>query len=80
MTAPLWFVKYSSDKDVEAGFDLAAVLHADPDPRVHRPVGIYLAHGGERLPERLDAFLVEFGEALPRAAHRIAVRKRGDRT
>lgn len=51
-------------------------LHADPDPIVDKPVGIYLAHAGDRLPERLTAFLDEHGEAMPRAAYRIAVRKR----
>jgi 3-methyladenine DNA glycosylase AlkD len=76
MTAPLWFVKYSDDADVEAGFAIAELLHADPDPLVHKPVGIYLAYGGERLPDRLDTFLVEHGDAMARPAYRIAVRKR----
>jgi 3-methyladenine DNA glycosylase AlkD len=76
MTAPLWFVKYSDDADVEAGCSVAEVLHADPDPLVHKPVGIYLAYAGERLPDRLDAFLAEHGDAMARPAHRLAVRKR----
>ena len=54
MTAPLWFVKYSDDADVAAGYAVAEVLHADPDPVVHKPVGIYLAYAGERLPEQPD--------------------------
>jgi hypothetical protein len=69
-------VKYSDDADVEAGFAIAELLHADPDPLVHKPVGIYLAYGGERLPDRLDTFLVEHGDAMARPAYRIAVRKR----
>ena len=76
MTAPLWFVKHGSDTDVEAGIAIAEVLHADVDPVVHKPVGIYLAYAGERLPERLTAFLQQRGDAMPRAAYRIATRKR----
>jgi len=76
MTAPLWFVKYGDDTDVEAGIAVAEVLHADADPLAHKPVGIYLAYAGERLPERLTEFLDQHGEAMPRAAYRIAVRKR----
>ena len=76
MTAPLWFVKYGNDTDVEAGITIAEILHADPDPIVHMPVGIYLAHAGERLPERLTQFLDRHAETMPRAAYRIAIRKR----
>jgi len=76
MTAPLWFVKYSDDTDVEAGIAIAEVLHADPDPLVHKPVGIYLAYAGERLPDRLTEFLDLYGETMPRPAYRIAIRKR----
>jgi 3-methyladenine DNA glycosylase AlkD len=76
MTAPLWFVKYGDDRDVEAGLTVAEALHADPDPLVHKPVGIYLAYAGERLPDRLTEFLEQHGDAMPRAAYRIAIRKR----
>ena len=76
MTAPLWFVRYGQDADVEAGIAIAEVLHADMDPVVHKPVGIYLAYAGERLPERLTDFLARHGRSMPRAAYRIATRKR----
>jgi len=76
MTAPLWFVKYSGDDDVEAGFGVAEALHADPDPVVHKPVGIYLAYAGERLPARFDRFMADHGADMPRPAYRIAMRKR----
>jgi hypothetical protein len=76
MTAPLWFVKYSDNSDVEAGMAIAEILHADPDPLVHKPLGIYLAYAGERLPERLTDFLDVHGKAMPRPAYRIAMRKR----
>ena len=76
MTAPLWFVKYSDDADVAAGYAVAELLHADPDPVVHKPVGIYLAYAGERLPDSLTAFLDQYGDAMPRPAYRLATRKR----
>jgi hypothetical protein len=79
MTAPLWLVKYGDPPDVEAGIANAEVLHADPDPLVHKPVGIYLAYAGERLPERLTEFLDQYGDAMPRPAYRIAIRKRKQR-
>jgi 3-methyladenine DNA glycosylase AlkD len=76
MTAPLWFVKYSDDTDVAAAIAIAEVLYADPDPIVHKPVGIYLAYAGDRLPDLLTEFLDKRGKAMPRAAYRIATRKR----
>jgi 3-methyladenine DNA glycosylase AlkD len=76
MTAPLWFVKSGSDTDVEAGLAIAEMLHADPEPLVHKPVGIYLAYVDDRLPDRLTQFLDQHGGAMPRAAYRLAIRKR----
>ena len=76
MTAHLWFVKYGDHTDVAAGATIAQVVHADSDPLVHKPVGIYLAHAGDRLPDLLTEVLDEHGKAMPRAAYRIAVRKR----
>jgi 3-methyladenine DNA glycosylase AlkD len=75
MTAPLWFVKQGTDLDVEAGLEVAETLHADPDPLVHKPVGIYLAYAGERLPGQFAAFLDAYGARMPPAALRIAMRK-----
>lgn len=76
MTAPLWLVKYSGDEDVEAGFEVAEILYADSDVLVHKPVGIYLAYAGERLPARFDEFMAAYGDAMPRAGRTIAMRKR----
>ena len=76
MTAPLWFVRHGEHGDVEAGLAVAELLHADPDPVVHKPVGIYLAHAGDRLPDRVAELLDQHGDAMPRAAYRIATRKR----
>jgi 3-methyladenine DNA glycosylase AlkD len=75
MTAPLWFVKHGSDADVEAGFGIAELLHADAEPVVHKPVGIWLAHAGDRQRERLLAFLDEHEDAMARPAVRLARRK-----
>jgi 3-methyladenine DNA glycosylase AlkD len=75
ITAPLWFVKYGSDADVEAGFGIAEVLHDDPEPVVHRAVGIWLAHAGDRQRERLLAFLDQHEAAMARPAARLARRK-----
>ena len=75
ITAPLWFVKHGSDADVEAGFEIAALLHADAEPVVHRAVGIWLAHAGDRQRGRLLAFLDEHEAAMARPAVRLARRK-----
>ena len=75
ITAPLWFVKYGSDADVEAGFGVAERLHADDEPVVNKAVGIWLAHAGDRQPERLFAFLDAHEDAMARPAARLARRK-----
>ena len=76
MTAPLWFVRRGHDSDLAAGYEIAAGLFADPDPVVHNAVGIFLAHADDRDPARLDAFLAEHGDTMPRAAYRLATRRR----
>ena len=75
MTAPLWFVKHGSDDDVEAGFGIAGLLHDDAEPVVHKAVGIWLAHAGDRQRDRLLAFLDEHEPAMARPAARLARRK-----
>lgn len=52
-------------------------LCADPEPSVHKAVGIFLAHAGTRAPERLASFLAEHGETMPATAQRLATRKQG---
>ena len=76
MTAPLWFVRRGDDADLSAGYEIAARLNADPDPVAHNAVGIFLAHADGRDPARLDAFLAEHSDTMPRAAYRLATRKR----
>ena len=75
MTAPLWFVKHGSDDDVEAGFGIAGLLHDDAEPVVHKAVGIWLAHAGDRQRDRLLAVLDEHEPAMARPAARLARRK-----
>lgn len=75
MTAPLWFARFGDLSDVSAGFEIAALLHHDPDPTVHKAVGIYLAYAGERDPAGLDSFLRSHAEAMAPAARRLATRK-----
>ena len=72
MTAPLGFLDVP---DVEAGYDIAGSLHSDPDPLVHKPVGIFLKHAGERDRDRLVAFLESHVDTMPRPAVRLAVEK-----
>ena len=76
MTAPLWFVKYSDDADVDAGYTIAEVLHADPDPLVHKPVGHLPRVRRRAAPRRFDRFLAEHGDSMARPAYRLANRKR----
>jgi len=75
ITAPLWFVKYGSDADVEAGFAVAEQLHADLEPVVNKAVGIWLAHAGDRQRSRLLSFLSKHESAMARPAARLARRK-----
>ncbi len=75
VTAPLWFVKYGRDSDLEAGFGIAALLHADHEPVVNKAVRIWLAHAGDRERGRLLAFLDEHEASMARPAARLARRK-----
>lgn len=75
ITAPLWFVRYGSDADLHALFPLAAALAADPDPLVHKAVGIALKHAGGRAPDAVAAFLDEHAPAMARPAVRYAAEK-----
>jgi 3-methyladenine DNA glycosylase AlkD len=77
ITAPLYFVRGGSDEDVAEGFVLAARLAHDPDPTVHKPVGIFLKHAGTRDPAALHRVLADHGASMPRPALRLAVEKLG---
>ena len=57
------------------GSRLAGRLAADPEPVVHKAVGIFLKHAGGRDSDALQRFLADYGTALPRAALREAVAK-----
>lgn len=75
ITAPLYFTRRGDAADLAAGFAVARVLHADPEPSVSNAVGIFLAHAGDRDQPALRAFLDEHGLRMPRAAARLATRK-----
>lgn len=75
MTAPLRFVRAGTDDDLAEGFAIAARLAADPDPTVHKPVGIFLKHAGTRDPAGLHRFLADHAVTMPRPALRLAVEK-----
>lgn len=78
ITAPLYFVRAGSDEDLATGFAVAARLASDPDATVHKPVGIFLKHAGQRDAEALQRFLAEHAAAMPRPALRVAVEKLPD--
>ncbi len=75
ITAPLYFVRAGSDRDLEEGFAIAASLHADHEAVVTNAVGIFLKHAGGRDRRGLEEFLDRHGEAMPRAAYRLATEK-----
>lgn len=74
-TAPLYFAMAGTDADRAVGFEVCAVLHADPEPVVTNAVGIYLKHAGSRDRGALEAFLAAHAAAMPRPALRLAIEK-----
>ncbi|MGH3485409.1 MAG: DNA alkylation repair protein [Nocardioidaceae bacterium] len=75
MTAPLDFVMSGSDADVAEGFAIAATLATDPDPVVHKPVGIFLKHASDRDRDAVESFLATHARSMPRPAVRLAAEK-----
>lgn len=78
ITAPLHFVRAGSDDDLASGFVVASCLAADPDPTVHKPVGIFLKHASSRDPAAVQRFLDEHAATMPRPAVRLATEKLDD--
>lgn len=78
MTAPLVFVHSGADSDLSEGLAIAAALADDPNPLVHKPVGIFLGHLGGRDPDAVATFLDAHVAQMPRVALRLAVRKLDD--
>ena len=72
MTAPLGFL---DTEDVAAGWAIAERLAGDRDPLVHKPVGIFAKHAGQRDRDRLVAFLEAHVAEMARPAVRLAVEK-----
>jgi 3-methyladenine DNA glycosylase AlkD len=75
ITAPLFYTRSGSTDDLAAGFAIAAMLAADPDPIVHKPVGIFLKHACARDEQSVLAFLDEHASAMPRPGVRLAAEK-----
>lgn len=75
ITAPLSIVWSGSDEEVTECFRIAASLADDPDPVVHKPVGIFLKYAGQRDPAPLLAFLDSHAARMPRPAVRLATEK-----
>ncbi|TQM16402.1 DNA alkylation repair protein [Pseudonocardia kunmingensis] len=75
ITAPLWFVRYGGEADLRGLFDVAALLAHDPDPVVHKAVGIALKHAGGRDAAAVERFLDAHAARMPRVAVRSATDK-----
>ena len=75
VTAPLYLVRYGADADLAPSLAVAALVCTDPDPVVHKAVGILLKYAGERDRSALLAFLDEHEASMPRPAVRLARQK-----
>ncbi len=75
ITAPLFFIHAGTDDDIASGFAVAQLLAADPEPVVHKAVGIFLKHAGTRDSDALHRFLATNAATMPRPALRLAVEK-----
>jgi DNA alkylation repair enzyme len=75
VTAPLYLVRYGADDDVAPSLAVAAAVCTDPDPVVHKAVGILLKHAGARDPAAVLGFLEEHEPDMPRPAVRLAREK-----
>ena len=77
ITAPLYFVRAGTEQDLATGLAIAARLASDPEPVVHKAVGIFLKHAGTRAPDHLHRFLDERAATMSRPALRLASEKLG---
>lgn len=75
VTAPLYLVRYGVDADLGPSLAVAAEVCTDPDPVVHKAVGILLKYAGLRDQAAVQAFLDEHAATMPRPAVRLAVEK-----
>ena len=70
-----WDMVDRSAPRVVGGFAIAARLAEDPDPTVHKPVGIFLKHASTRDASRVQRFLDDHATTMPRPAVRLAIEK-----
>lgn len=75
VTAPLWFARYGPDQRLAEGLQVASTVAADPDPVVHKAVGILLKHAAVRDADAVRAFLDRHAPSMARAAVRLATEK-----
>jgi 3-methyladenine DNA glycosylase AlkD len=75
ITAPLYFVKFGDDDEVDRSFEIASKLAEDPETVVHKAVGIFIKHAGRRLPEQQRTFLERHAATMARPGLRLAIAK-----
>ncbi len=73
ITAPLYFVKFGTDEEVERSFEIADQLAQDAETVVHKAVGIFIKHAGRRLPEQQHRFLERHAATMARPGLRLAI-------
>ncbi len=75
ITAPLYYVKYGDEDEVDRSIEIADTLAQDPEPVVHNAVGIFIKHAGRRLPDQQHAFLDRHAATMARPGLRLAIAK-----
>lgn len=75
ITAPLYFVKYGDDNEVDRSFEIANQLAQDAETVVHKAVGIFIKHVGRRFPEQQRIFLERHAATMARPGLRLAIAK-----
>ncbi len=75
ITAPLYFVKFGDDDELDRSFEIAHQLAQDPETVVHNAVGIFIKHAGRRLPEQQRLFLERHAATMARPGLRLAIAK-----
>ncbi len=75
ITAPLYFVKFGDDDEVARSFEIADTLAQDPETVVHKALGTFIKHAGQRLPEQQKVFLERHAATMARPGLRLAIAK-----
>ncbi len=75
ITAPLYFARFGTPKDLADLFAIAELLLDDKDPVVSKPVGIALKYAGVLDEPALRRFLDQHADAMQRPTLRYATEK-----